>query len=306
MLLFGIALFQISDGTPVHKLFFAGDNLRLVTTQTAIIAIGALGMAIIIAGGGVDLGAQSTLLMCSTLTAILLREHFTPVNATLLAILAGAIVGGVNGLVITLSRQPAWLATFGMAGITTGVAYWLSDGSSIPLIPSWIDELMPALVRPLWMLLAPGAWIALLLAAVLGMIMHGMILGRQIVAVGSNAAAASLYGVRVGMIRVIVYLVGGFYFGMAGVLQLAWARQANPHADWGLGLNILLAVMLGGSSFTQHRGYIGGALLGALIVTALQNALQHAGVPPGAQGLVSGFLLLLGLVFERVEVSKRY
>jgi ribose/xylose/arabinose/galactoside ABC-type transport system permease subunit len=299
-----VALLQTAGGQTVSALFFTGDNVRFVIAQAAITAIAAMGMAVIVNCAGIDLGAQATLLLSSTLAAVLLRGDFGSAAALFLAVSTGGFVGLVNGVLVSMTKQPPWLLSLAVAGVSFGIARWQAGGSTVPLAPGWLDYLMPPVLSTPWMVVAPGVWVVILAAGLLGIMMNSLALGRQIVAVGSNPVASQFYGVSVGSTRSIAYLVGGVCFGLAGVLNLAWARQVNPVVDMSLLPNVLLAIYLGGGSLAGNRANLIGTGLGVLVITALHNALQNGGFSPEMPVLVTSALLLLAVCLDRRDTQK--
>src|SRR5829696_856564 len=161
-LLLVIGIFSLLMDTPVR--FLSPNNLRIVLSQTVIVAIGAIGMTFIIISGGIDLAVGSTIALAGVVTALGLREGYAPIAAIAAGVLTGGVVGIANGLMITRLKVLPFIGTLGMLGIARGVAKWLADQQTVNAPETWVNELAVTFPTPSWLLVAPGVWISLVLA----------------------------------------------------------------------------------------------------------------------------------------------
>ncbi len=152
-------------------------------------------MTFIIISGGIDLSVGSTIALTGVVCAISLNAGLPPVVAVASGIVAGGVIGLANGGLITGLRVVPFIATLGMLGIARGVAKWLAGQQTVNVPSTWINELLVTFPHPPWLLLAPGVWIALLLAIIAAVVLRHTVFGRRVFALGSNEAAARACGI---------------------------------------------------------------------------------------------------------------
>ncbi|MEJ7712574.1 MAG: ABC transporter permease [Pyrinomonadaceae bacterium] len=192
----GLALviftFAVISGAPER--FLSPFNLRIVLSQTVIVALGAIGMTVIIISAGIDLSVGSTIALAGVVTAIGLNAGYSPTFSVIGGILTGALIGVVNGLAITRLKVVPFIATLGMLGIARGVAKWLAGQQTVNVPATWVNDLAVTFPTPSWLLLAPGIWLTMLLAVVMAVVLRNTVFGRRVFALGSNEAAARACG----------------------------------------------------------------------------------------------------------------
>src|ERR1700752_1434512 len=213
-LLLVIGIFSLLVDTPARLL--SPNNLRIVLSQTVIVAIGAIGMTMIIISGGIDLAVGSTIALTGVITALAINAGFPPSVALLSGILTGGLVGVMNGLVITRLKVVPFIATLGMLGIGRGVAKWLANEQTVNVPATWLNELLVMFPNPSWLLVAPGVWITVVLAVVAAVVLRQTVFGRRVFALGSNEAAARACGIATDRLKVWIYGLAGFLFGLSG------------------------------------------------------------------------------------------
>src|SRR5438477_2930960 len=251
-LLLVIGLFCLSS--TVRPYFLTGANFKIILTQTVIVAIGALGMTIVIVSGGIDLSMGSVVALTSVVGATALVKGHSVFTAALLTIAVGGGVGLLNGLAIGGLRMMPFIVTLGMMRVGRGTAKWLSDSQTVNPPESAINNIME-LKNPNQLFPLPaGVWIALALAVAMSAIMRQTVFGRYIFAIGANEAAARLSGIRVRLQKVIIYTSAGLFFGLSGLMQLSRLTQGDPTVAIGLELDIIAAVVIGGASLNGGNG----------------------------------------------------
>src|SRR5678815_4949911 len=218
-LLFVVGLFCLSS--EVRPYFLTGANAKIILTQTVIVAIGTLGMTMIIVSGGIDLSVGSVVALTSVVGATSLLKGYSPVTAALLTILVGILIGLLNGLIIGGLRMMPFIVTLGMMGIARGAAKWLSGSQTISIPETKINNLM-ASSAPMDLFPLPiGVWVTIGLAVVMALIMRETVFGRYVFAIGANEAASRLSGIRVRFHKIIIYTFAGVFFGISGLMQLS-------------------------------------------------------------------------------------
>ena len=301
--LIGVAiLFAVLTGAPERYLSTA--NLRVVLAQTVIVAIGALGMTLIIISGGIDLSVGSSIALASVIAAVALRAGLTPVLAVAMGILAGGIVGLLNGVAITALRVVPFIATLGMLGVARGIAKWVADQQTVNAPATWINELAVTFPSKPWMLFAPGVWLAIALAALMTLVLRNAVFGRRIFALGSNEAAARACGIDTNRLKIRIYSIAGLFFGLAGVMQMSRLRQGDPTVAVGVELDVIAAVVIGGGSLSGGEGSITGAMIGALVMSLLRNGCQQMGWPNYVQEIIIGVIIVLAVAADRWRASR--
>jgi ribose transport system permease protein len=301
-LLFVIGLFCLSS--EVRPYFLTGANFKIILTQTVIVAIGALGMTMIIISGGIDLSVGSVVALTSVVGAAWLVKHHSPASAILLTILAGGMVGLVNGAIIGGLRMMPFIVTLGMMGVARGAAKWLADNQTVNAPDTPVNHIM-ALAAPEQLFPLPeGVWIALGLAVIMSIVMRKTVFGRYIFAIGSNEATARLCGIRVRWQKVLIYSLAGLFFGLSGLMQLSRLTQGDPTVAIGLELDIIAAVVIGGASLNGGTGTILGSMIGALIMAVLRNGSNQMGWPTYMQEIIIGFVIILAVGLDKLRQSR--
>src|SRR5688572_18111736 len=269
-----LGLFALSS--EVRPYLFTGANFKIILLQTVIVAIGALGMTMIIVSGGIDLSVGSSVALTSVLGATLLVKGYSPTTAVLLTILAGAAIGLVNGSIIASLRMMPFIVTLGMMGVARGAAKWIAGNVTVNAPDGPVNELMRRISPNTLFPLPPGVWIAVALAVLMAIVMRQTVFGRYVFAIGSNEATARLCGIRTRLVKVWIYSLGGLLFGLAGVMQLSRLRQGDPTAAAGLELDMIAAVVIGGASLSGGTGSILGSMIGALTMAVLRVGSQRS------------------------------
>ncbi|HOM17337.1 MAG TPA: ABC transporter permease [Thermoguttaceae bacterium] len=314
VLIFTFFAFAVQGGS-----FYKLRNLESVLRQSAVYATAALGMTMIIIAGGIDLSIGSVIALTGVVVAWVLTLpqsvsaapagsspanywiHDWPVLLPCLAVLAGVgaatLAGLLNGLFCVGLRIVPFVVTLGTMMIYRGLAKIIAQERPIYPPASWLSGLMdPTLTTQSpqrWMLLPPGVWLLLLAAVVAAVMLRYTRLGRHIYAVGSNAETARLCGVSVGRTKIIVYTLGGFFGGLAGLMEFSWIGGVGiPTTATGYELAIIAAVVIGGGSLSGGEGSILGSLIGALIITVLSMGGQQMGWPRPVQEMAIGAILI--------------
>lgn len=298
-LLFVIVVFTVLTGSP--EKFLSPFNIRVVLSQTVIVAISAIGMTLIIISGGIDLAVGSTIALSSVATALGINSGLDPSVAVALGILVGGAVGFVNGTVITVLRVVPFIATLGMLGMARGVAKWISNQEPVNVPATWVNDLVVTFPNPPWLLMAPGVWIAIVLAVVMAVVLRNTVFGRRVFALGSNEAAARACGISTDRLKIWVYSLAGLFFGLSGVLQMSRLRQGDPTVAVGTELDVIAAVVIGGGSLSGGQGTILGAMIGALIMAFLRNGCQQMGWANYVQEIIIGAIIVVAVAVDQLR-----
>jgi ribose transport system permease protein len=301
-LLLVIVVFALLSESPGQ--YLSARNFRIVVAQTVIVAIGAIGMTLIIISGGIDLSVGSVIALTGVVTALSLHDGSVPVLAIAAGIAAGSLVGAVNGLAITRLKVIPFIATLGMLGVARGAAKWLAGQQTVNVPETWVNELAVTFPQPEWLLVAPGVWLTLLLAVLAALALRRTIFGRRVFAIGSNEAAARACGIPVDSLKVAIYTIAGLLFGLSGVMQMSRLRQGDPTVAVGTELDVIAAVVIGGGSLNGGVGSILGSMVGATIMAVLRNGSQQMGWPNYIQEIIIGAIIVIAVAVDRVRSAR--
>ncbi len=302
-LIFVIGLFSLSS--EVRPYFLSGGNFKIILTQSVIVSIAALGMTMIIISGGIDLSVGATIALTSVIGAILLNHNFSPITAILLTMLAGGLVGLINGAVISGFKMMPFIVTLGTMGIARGAALWISGSQTVNMPETWVNKIMEQQNPDHFFPLPLGVWLTLMLAGTVAVLMRETAFGRYIFAMGGNELATRLSGVRVGLHKIFIYALAGLLFGLAGMMQLSRLTQGDPSGANGLELDIIAAVVIGGASLNGGVGSIPGALIGALIMAVLRNGTSQMGWPTYVQQIIIGLVIIMAVGLDKLRQKTR-
>jgi ribose transport system permease protein len=285
----------------VQGRFLRFANFKSVATQSVIVALGALGMTLIIISGGIDLSAASNIALSSVITAYAINAGFPPLLALVLGVLTGGVVGLANGALVTRLRLIPFIVTLGMMGIARGAGKWIAGNQKIDAPMTWVNELMAKSPRPSWLLLAPGIWAVILFALAMAAVLKYTVFGRHVFAIGSNEATARLCGIRTSRVKVLVYSLSGLFCGLSGVMEFSRLTVGDPTVAVGLELDIIAAVVIGGGSLNGGEGSILGTMVGVLIMSFLRNGCTMMGWPNYIQEIIIGAIIVIAVTLDRLR-----
>ncbi len=281
--------------------FLSAANALLVLKYSSIYGIAAVGAAIVIICGGIDLSPGSVMALASVVCGSLFVGADWPLGISMaIALTVGLAAGALSSILIVLVRLPPFIATLGVMGITRGVAFIITEGRyfdlSSRLAGGW---------RPLGL---PADWVAPLvmiaLAVLFQVLMTRFQWGRMIFSVGGNETAALFSGIAVGQVKTSVYLLSGLLASLAGVVLAVVQGQGKADLATGYELDIIASAVVGGASLSGGRGSVLGAVLGTLIFGVLRNALPQV---PGAtfyDRLIVGLAVIVIVVMDQLLLKR--
>lgn len=282
--------------------FRSSRNIETILRQTAIVGTAALGMTLVIISAGIDLSVGSVIALSTVVIALLLNLGLNPFLCALAGILAGALCGFVNGVLITLLKVVPFIVTLGTLLIVRGVAKGLANEQKVDAPMIWLNNLLSAL-KPSerWMIVSPGVWLMILLAIMVWLLLTYTRLGRYIFAIGSNENTARVSGVPTDRVKLIVYTLGSFFAGLSGLMQFSRLTVGDPTVAVGLELDVIAAVVIGGGSLSGGEGSVLGSLVGALIMTTIRSGCSQMGFPNWVQEIVTGAIIIIAVALDRLR-----
>lgn len=277
--------------------FLSPTNLISVTSFTAIIAIAAVGEALVIITKNIDLSVESTMGLVAFVVATALKGQNMPVfEAWALGIGLGLALGMANGFIVTVFRVPSIVATLGTLSIYRGLTYWVANGKEITnsdLPAGYTDPASQTVFGvPVFVILAV---VVVIVAAVA---LRYTIFGRQLYAVGSNADAAATIGIRSRGTVFLALSLSGMLAGVAGVLWGIQFGQLYASSASGQSLAVIAAVVVGGVSIAGGSGTVVGAAIGALFLGLVNNALVVLNLPQEWLNVIYGAVILLAVATD--------
>jgi ribose transport system permease protein len=285
----------------VQSRFLRLANLKSVATQSVIVALGALGMTLIIISGGIDLSAASNIALSSVIAAYAINAGLSPLAGVFLGIVTGGFVGFTNGVLITSLRVVPFIITLGILGIGRGVAKWIAKNQKIDAPLTWVNDLMAKSPKPSWLLLAPGVWLMIILAAATAVVLRYTVFGRHVFAIGSNESTARLCGIRTKRAKIVIYMLSGFFCGLAGVMEFSRLTVGDPTVAVGLELDIIAAVVIGGGSLSGGEGSVLGSMIGVFIMSFLRNGCTMMGWPNYIQDIIIGLMIVAAVSLDQIR-----
>lgn len=295
--------------------FLTAGNLTILVKHVAINAILAVGMTFVILSGGIDLSVGSVAGLAGILAGALIHKglvltaagvvvYFQAWLVIAIALMAGAAVGAINGLLVARLRVAPFIATLGTLYAARGAALLISNGATFPNLAG-----KPELGNTGFLWLGSGTlltlpapiWFMLLFAAAGAFVAARTPFGRRVYAVGGNERAAELSGVRVGRVKFAVYVISGVCAAMVGLIIAAQLESAHPATGETFELNAIAAVVLGGASLMGGRGTIGGAIVGAFVIGVLADGLILMGVSQFWQIVIKGFVIVLAVILDQMQ-----
>ncbi|MBZ5638338.1 MAG: ribose ABC transporter permease [Acidobacteriia bacterium] len=278
--------------------FLTAENLLNVSLQASITAIIAAGMTFVILTGGIDLSVGSVVAVAGIVATSTLKAGLPPSAGIPLAILAalafGALSGSIAGLFVTRFRVAPFIVTLALMTVWRGTAFVATEGRPIWELPESFGTLGSG--RPLGVPL-PSLVMLGVYAAAHVVLLHTRF-GRYVLAVGGNAEAARLAGIRTGRVVAGVYVLCGVLSAASGVLLASRMNSGQPNAGMMYELDVIAAVVVGGTSLSGGRGSIAGTFLGAMLIAVLRNGLNLLNVNSYVQQVVVGVVILLAVLAD--------
>jgi rhamnose transport system permease protein len=269
--------------------FFTADNLLNQGRLMAEVGLVALAMTFVIVSAGIDLSVGSILGLVAILLGVMWQNIGLPLPlAMILGLAIGALAGFVNGLIITRFMVPPLIATLATLALYRGLAEGISQARSVRGYPEWFfmlgqGEFVGVPVQ-LWIFI-----IAVVIAAgILGL----TIFGREVYSIGANEIAAHFSGIRVDRAKLLIYTASGLVAGLAAIVFVSRVSTTRSDMGTGLELDVITAVVLGGTSIFGGRGTIIGTVLGLFLMQALKSGLALAGVKGDGTIVIIGVVLI--------------
>ncbi|MDX8445187.1 ABC transporter permease [Mesorhizobium captivum] len=285
--------------------FATQKNLYNITRNITFVAIVALGMTFVIITGGIDLSVGSVLCLCSMVLAVTMHAGYSIEVGILASIATALAIGAFNGVLIAYLGFPPFVVTLGMLSVARSLAMVASNNTVVFQFGPDHDKLLA---------LGGGAWVfgianpvlyMIILALITGFILRWTKFGRHIFAIGGNEHAATLTGVPVRQIKVVVYMISALSAGLAGIIQTGWLGAVTTNLGTGMELQVIAATVIGGANLAGGVGTALGAMVGAALIEVIRNSLGLLGINAFWQGTFIGGAIILAVLFDRIRNFRR-
>lgn len=280
----------------ISPTFFTSRNLINVAKQASITSVIGVGMTFVLITGGIDLSVGSVMALSGTLAAsVAVADKNMPILAVILVGAAlGTLCGLINGVGVSYIGFPPFIMTLGMMTIARGIPLVYTNGTPIFGLSDAFNALANSRILGI-----PTLVYYMVVISIIGyVILSKTVLGRQIYGIGGNEEAARLSGVPVARFKMLVYVFSGFLAGIAGILICSRITSGNGTVAEGYEMNAISAAVIGGVSMTGGSGSVLGMVVGAMILTIIQNSFDIMGVNSFYQDIIKGIIILLAVFLD--------
>ncbi|WIF95449.1 ribose ABC transporter permease [Caminicella sporogenes] len=296
----GLVLFSIIISI-LNPRFLTVGNILNILRQTSINSIIAAGMTFVILTGGIDLSVGSILALTGAYAASMVSAGLNPFLAVIITLVIGAVIGILNGVIISKGKVQPFIATLAIMTFARGATLVFTNGKPISIGYEKNAEIFSKLGSGYFLQIPIPIYIMILVFALGYYILKHTRLGRYIYALGGNEEATKLSGISTDNIKLYVYGISGLLSALAGIIITARLSSAQPTAGTGYELDAIAAVVLGGTSLAGGVGSILGTIIGALIIGILNNALNLMDVSSYYQFLAKGLVILVAVLLDRKQ-----
>lgn len=287
----------LSFASPVFLTF---NNLFNVVVQTTVTAVVAIGMTFVIITAGIDLSVGSAAALAGMLGVMMMVHGVSWPLAVIGGALIGGIVGLVNGALITGTKLNPFIATLGMMSVARGLVYISTNAVAIYGAPDDFGLLAQGIIY--------GIPIPLIILVVIAVLAHLILtrtrLGRYTYAIGSNKEAARLSGIPIERYLLIIYGLSGLLAGFAGMIGSSQVASGQPNFGQGLELDVIAAAVIGGASLFGGQGTIAGTLIGAFLIALIRNGAVLLNVNLFYQSVIIGIVIWLAVIWDQFRRRK--
>ena len=278
--------------------FFTVDNILNILRQTSVNAIIAVGMTLVILTAGIDLSVGSVLALCGAFAASMIALEVPVLVAVPTALVAGAALGAISGIIIAKGKVQAFIATLVTMTLLRGVTMVYTEGRPISTGFTDTADAFAWFGTGYALGIPVPVWLMVVVFAAAWYLLNHTRFGRYVYALGGNESATRLSGIDVDKVKIGVYAICGLLAAVAGIIVASRLSSAQPTAGMGYELDAIAAVVLGGTSLAGGRGRIMGTLIGALIIGFLNNALNLLDVSSYYQMIAKAVVILLAVLVD--------
>jgi ribose transport system permease protein len=295
--LLGVLICLILAFSLVTERFLTLTTLRTIANQVPENVIAAVGMTFVLVIAGIDLSVGSMLALSSAVVGVsMLHLGLGLPLAALLALAAGLACGAANGALTVAFALPSFIVTLGMLEMARGATYLLTRSQT-----QYVGAKVEVLNEPIALGLSAPFLAAVALVIVGQFVLSRTVFGRYAAAIGTNEEAVRLSGIDPRVVKMAVFMISGACAGLAGIVYTARLASSDPNAAVGFELQVIAAVVVGGTSLMGGRGSVVGSFLGVLIIAVLGSGLAQAGAQEPTKRLVTGAVIVAAVIVDQIR-----
>ena len=276
--------------------FFTEYNIISVLRQASINGLLAFGLTVVIISGGIDLSVGSILAVSSMVMALMINSGTNPFIAMIVALLIGAAVGIINGVLIAKGKLQPFIATLGTMMVFRGATLYISNGVPASKLG---EGLIGWIGRGYFLGIPIPVYVLIIIFLIFHYFLRNTTFGKRIYAIGGNEKAARLSGVNVEKNLIYIYMISGILAALAGIILTSRVDSAVPTAGQGYELTAIAAAVIGGTSLAGGKGRAVGTIVGALIIAVIVNGLNLVGTSPYLQQIITGLVIVFAVIADR-------
>lgn len=279
--------------------FFQTATFITIANQIPDLTLIAVGMTMVLIIGGIDLSVGSVLALSSAVLGTLMVDHEWPLwSAIPCCVLAGAACGLLNGSVSVLAKIPSFIVTLGMLEMARGATKLVTRSET-----KYIGSAVESIGEPLAGVLLSPAFLMALTAVIFGQfLLSCTVFGRYCLAIGTNAEAVRMSGIRTAPYSISVFVICGTLCGLAGLTNASRLSISDPNAAIGIELSAIAACVIGGTSLMGGRGNVINSFLGVLIIAVLQTGLAQVGASDPMKQLITGSVIIVAVLLDAMRI----
>lgn len=281
--------------------FLSLNTFSTIANQIPDLMVMSVGMTFVLIIAGIDLSVGSVLALSAAVVSVTyLNLHWSPWLAALSGIVVAMLVGALTGLISVIWRIPTFIVSLGMLEMARGSAYQLTDSRT-----AYIGSSFDFLADPIMLGISPSFVIAVLVIVIGQLVLTRTIFGRHLIGIGTNEEAVRLSGINPAPYKVVVFALMGALAGLASLFQVARLEAADPNGGVGMELQVIAAVVIGGTSLMGGRGSVVCTFLGALIISVLAAGLAQIGASEPTKRVITGAVIVVAVVLDTYRSHRR-
>ncbi|MGL5697794.1 MAG: ABC transporter permease [Kluyvera sp.] len=281
--------------------FLSLNTFSTIANQIPDLMVMSVGMTFVLIIAGIDLSVGSVLALSAAVVSVTyLNLHWSPWLAALSGIVVAMLVGALTWLISVIWRIPTFIVSLGMLEMARGSAYQLTDSRT-----AYIGSSFDFLADPIMLGISPSFVIAVLVIVIGQLVLTRTIFGRHLIGIGTNEEAVRLSGINPAPYKVVVFALMGALAGLASLFQVARLEAADPNGGVGMELQVIAAVVIGGTSLMGGRGSVVCTFLGALIISVLAAGLAQIGASEPTKRVITGAVIVVAVVLDTYRSHRR-
>lgn len=285
----------------LSQYFFSMETFSTIANQIPALTVMAVGMTYVMIVGGIDLSVGSVLALCGGMLSLAMVDwQFSFAAAAMLALALGLVCGMINGLVSAIWAVPSFIVTLGMLEVARGAAYLATDSRT-----KYIGDGVAFLNDAVLLGISPAFLIAMVIVVAGQVVLSYTVFGRYLIGIGTNEEAMRLAGVRIRPTKTAVFALLGLLAALASFFQVARLEAADPNSAAGMELQVIAAVVIGGTSLMGGRGSVVNTFIGVLIISVLEAGLAQVGASDPTKRIITGLVIVVAVIIDMYRNRKK-